>query len=126
MFTPRGEMMRLPAGATLVDFAYHVHTDVGNQMIGGRVNGAPAPPHTALSNADVVDVVTQPGPPTRLALAAHAAWARHARTRSARHKIAKFLKEHGWVEENEEEDGEEMKVEESKEAEEEFRATALL
>ena len=106
VFTPRGEMMRLPAGATLVDFAYHVHTDVGNQMIGGRVNGSPAPPHTALNNADVVDVVTQPGPPTRLALAAHAAWAKHARTRSARHKIAKFLKEHGWVDEEQEEGGE--------------------
>ena len=51
--------MRLPRGSTVVDFAYHVHTDVGNQMIGARVNGAPAPPSRPLANADVVDVTTQ-------------------------------------------------------------------
>jgi len=95
-FTPAGDVVRLPRGATVVDFAYHVHTDVGNEMIGARVNGAPAPADRPLHNADVVDVVTQSGPPTRLQLATHDAWLKHARTRSARHKLARFLREHGW------------------------------
>ena len=89
-FTPAGDVVRLPRGATVVDFAYHVHTDVGNEMIGARVNGAPAPADRPLHNADVVDVVTQSGPPTRLQLATHDAWLKHARTRSARHKLARF------------------------------------
>ena len=58
VFTPKGEVVALPSGATPVDFAYAVHTEVGHHTIGGRVNGRLVPLESALENGDVVEVLT--------------------------------------------------------------------
>jgi GTP pyrophosphokinase len=58
VFTPKGEVVALPAGATPVDFAYAVHTEVGHHCIGGRVNGRLVPLESVLENGDVVEVLT--------------------------------------------------------------------
>jgi GTP pyrophosphokinase len=59
LFTPKGEVRSLARGATVVDFAYAIHTDVGHQCVGGRVNGRMVPLRTRLENGDIVEVVTQ-------------------------------------------------------------------
>src|ERR671927_706686 len=61
IFTPRGEVKALPRGATPVDFAYAIHTDVGHQCVGARVNGKMVPLRTRLRNGDIVQVMTAPG-----------------------------------------------------------------
>jgi GTP pyrophosphokinase len=58
VFTPKGEVMGLPAGATPIDFAYAVHTEVGHRCIGARVNGRLVPLEQQLVNGDVVEVMT--------------------------------------------------------------------
>jgi len=58
VFTPKGEVVALPAGSTPVDFAYAVHTEVGHHCIGGRVNGRLVPLESTLENGDVVEVLT--------------------------------------------------------------------
>ena len=58
VFTPKGSVIALPAGATPVDFAYAVHTEVGHHTIGGRVNGRLVPLESVLENGDVVEVLT--------------------------------------------------------------------
>ena len=58
VFTPKGSVVALPAGATPVDFAYAVHTEVGHHCIGGRVNGRLVPLESTLENGDVVEVLT--------------------------------------------------------------------
>ena len=71
VFTPKGEVVSLPAGSTPVDFAYAVHTEVGHRTIGGRVNGRLVPLESTLENGDVVEVLTSKadgaGPSPRLA-----------------------------------------------------------
>ena len=61
VFTPKGSVIALPAGSTPVDFAYAVHTEVGNRCIGAKVNGKLVSLEAALSNGDVVEVVTNKG-----------------------------------------------------------------
>ena len=61
IFTPKGEVRSLPRGATPVDFAFTVHTDVGIQCVGARVNGRMVPLRTRLQNGDVVEIITQAG-----------------------------------------------------------------
>jgi GTP pyrophosphokinase len=61
IFTPKGEVRSLPRGATPVDFAYIIHTDVGNQCVGARVNGKMVPLRTRLQNGDIVSILTQAG-----------------------------------------------------------------
>jgi guanosine-3',5'-bis(diphosphate) 3'-pyrophosphohydrolase len=62
VFTPRGEVLQLPAGATPVDFAYAIHTEVGHHTIGARVNGRLVPLESTLENSDVVEVFTSKSP----------------------------------------------------------------
>ncbi len=69
IFTPKGEVRSLPRGATAVDFAYMVHTDVGNQCVGARINGRMVPLRTRLQNGDIVEIVTQQRPQTQSRLA---------------------------------------------------------
>ena len=86
VFTPKGKIMALPRGATAVDFAYAVHTDIGNRCVAAKVNYELVPLRTELKNGDRVEVVT----------AAHAhpnpAWLSYVRTGKARSQIRHFLK----------------------------------
>src|SRR5512138_856905 len=61
IFTPKGEVRSLPRGATAVDFAYTVHTDVGHQCVGARINGKMVPLRTRVQNGDIVEILTQGG-----------------------------------------------------------------
>ena len=66
------DLVTLPLqGATVLDFAYHVHTDVGNQMIGAKVNGKYVMPSHQLANAEIVDILTYDGPLTKNLVARH-------------------------------------------------------
>jgi GTP pyrophosphokinase len=85
IFTPKGEVKSLPRDATPVDFAYAIHTDVGHQCVGARVNGKMAPLRTRLRNGDIVEIVTAPGhKPSR-------DWLSFAATSRARSKIKQFI-----------------------------------
>ena len=61
IFTPKGEVRSLPRGATPVDFAFSIHTDVGIQCVGARVNGRIVPLRTRLQNGDIVEIITGQG-----------------------------------------------------------------
>jgi len=81
VFTPRGDVKRLPKGATPIDFAFAVHTEVGQHCQGARINGRIAPLHRPLKNGDTVEVMTSPqAKPSR-------DWLAHVQTARARHKI---------------------------------------
>jgi (p)ppGpp synthase/HD superfamily hydrolase len=60
-FTPKGRLIALPRKATAIDFAYAVHTDVGNGAVGAKINGKIAPLVSELSNGDEVEIVTSKG-----------------------------------------------------------------
>ncbi|MDQ2980447.1 MAG: bifunctional (p)ppGpp synthetase/guanosine-3',5'-bis(diphosphate) 3'-pyrophosphohydrolase [Acidobacteriota bacterium] len=84
-FTPRGEVFAFPRGATAVDFAYRVHTDVGHRCVGARVNGRLVPLKTPLASGDIVEVLTAPNQtPSR-------DWLSFVATSRARHKIRQFI-----------------------------------
>jgi guanosine-3',5'-bis(diphosphate) 3'-pyrophosphohydrolase len=61
VFTPKGEILRLPRGATPVDFAYAVHTDVGDRCVAAKIDRKPAPLKTTLNNGDTVEIITARG-----------------------------------------------------------------
>ena len=84
-FTPKGEVKALPRGATPLDFAYAIHTDVGNTCVGARVNGRMVPLRTPLRSGDIVEVVTRAGNrPNR-------DWLNVVVTTRARNKIKHFI-----------------------------------
>jgi GTP pyrophosphokinase len=86
-FTPRGEVKALPRGATPLDFAYAIHTDVGHRCVGARVNGKMVPLRTRLKNGDIVEIVTQSGhTPSR-------DWLNLVVTSRARQKIRHFVQQ---------------------------------
>jgi GTP diphosphokinase / guanosine-3',5'-bis(diphosphate) 3'-diphosphatase len=86
VFTPKSKIMSMPRGATVMDFAYAIHSDVGNRTVSARVNGEPVPLRTELANGDVVEIVTgenaEPNP----------AWLSFVKTGRARSKIRHHLK----------------------------------
>src|ERR1700684_4617942 len=87
-FTPKGKVVVLPKDATPIDFAYSIHTEVGNTCVGAKVNGRMAQLRTKLHNGDIVEVVTQNGhTPSR-------DWLTFAKSSRARNKIKHWLNEH--------------------------------
>jgi GTP pyrophosphokinase/guanosine-3',5'-bis(diphosphate) 3'-pyrophosphohydrolase len=86
VFTPMSKILALPRGATAVDFAYAIHSDVGNHCVAAKLNGDPVALRTELKSGDVVEIVTAPG--------AHPnpGWLNFVRTGRARSKIRHFLK----------------------------------
>ncbi len=86
VFTPRGKIMRFPAGATVVDFAYAVHTDIGNTCVSAKMNRQLSPLSAPLISGQTVEIITNshahPNP----------AWLDFVVTRQARHGIRQFLK----------------------------------
>ncbi|HVR72132.1 MAG TPA: bifunctional (p)ppGpp synthetase/guanosine-3',5'-bis(diphosphate) 3'-pyrophosphohydrolase [Vicinamibacteria bacterium] len=84
-FTPKGEVKTLPRGATPIDFAYAIHTDIGRQCVGARVNGKMIPLRYKLNNGDIVEILTAAGhKPSR-------DWLSLAVTNKARAKIRHYL-----------------------------------
>ena len=86
VFTPKSQIMAMPRGATIVDFAYAIHSDIGDRTIGARINGEQVPLRTELKNGDVIEVVTAP------MSAPNPAWLSFVRTGRARSKIRHHLK----------------------------------
>ena len=87
IFTPKGEVKGLPRGATPLDFAYAIHTDVGHRCVGARVNGKMVPLRTRLKNGDIVEIMTQAGTtPSR-------DWLNLVVTSRARQKIRHFVQQ---------------------------------
>ena len=87
IFTPKGEVKSLPKGATPLDFAYAIHTDVGHRCVGARVNGKMVPLRTRLKNGDIVEIVTQAShTPSR-------DWLNFVVTSRARQKIRHFVQQ---------------------------------
>ncbi len=87
VFTPKGDVKRLPTGSTPIDFAFAVHTEVGLRCQGAKVNGRIAPLHRSLRNGDTVTVLTGQQPrPSR-------DWVAHVQTARARHKIRQWIKQ---------------------------------
>src|SRR3954452_5977433 len=86
VFTPKGKILSLPRGATAVDFAYAVHTDIGNRCVAAKVNGELVPLRAELRNGDRVEIITaghaKPSP----------GWLQFVRTGKARSNIRHFLK----------------------------------
>jgi GTP pyrophosphokinase len=85
-FTPKGDLIALPRGATPVDFAYAVHSEIGDTCVGAKINGRLAPLRTQLTNGDQVDIVTskaQTPSPT---------WERFVVTGKARARIRRFIR----------------------------------
>ncbi len=86
VFTPTGDVIQLPKGATPLDFAYAVHTQVGSHTAGAKVNGRIAPLSRELKNSETVEILTNPNArPSR-------DWLAHVRTGRARHKIRQWLR----------------------------------
>ncbi len=86
VFTPKSRIMAMPRGATVVDFAYAIHSDIGHRAVAGKVNGEQVPLRSELHNGDVVEIITatvsSPNP----------AWLGYVRTGKARSKIRQYLK----------------------------------
>src|SRR5437588_2481346 len=87
VFTPKGDVLNLPAGSTPVDFAYRIHTEVGHRCIGAKVNGRMVPLDYALNNGEIVEVLTTRSPhgPSR-------DWLNFVKSASARDRIRKWFK----------------------------------
>ncbi len=87
VFTPKGSLMKLPAGSTLIDFAFAVHTEVGLHCAGGKIDGRIAPLHTRLKSGQTVQIITNPNThPSK-------DWIQFVRSTKARGKIRAWIRE---------------------------------
>lgn len=87
VFTPKGDLLKFPKGATILDFAYHIHSGVGNKCVGGKINGKNVPIREVLHSGDTVEILTQSNQTPK------ADWKNIVKTGRARAKIRQSLKE---------------------------------
>ena len=87
VFSPKGDVYELPSGAGPLDFAYHVHTEIGRKTIGAKVNGKIVPLNYKLKNGDLIEILTNPNSngPSR-------DWLKYTSTSKARNKIKRYFK----------------------------------
>ncbi len=88
VFTPKGDTVSLPAGSTPIDFAYHIHSRIGDTAVGSRVNGSIVPLSYALQNGDMVEIIA-----SRNSNGPSQDWLNFTKTRSARTKIRHFFRQ---------------------------------
>lgn len=88
VFTPKGRVVVLPRGATPVDFAYRIHTEVGNTCTGSKVNGRIMPLNYALKNGDIIEIITSKKSTPRLD------WINFVQTQTAKSRIRQWYKKH--------------------------------
>jgi GTP pyrophosphokinase len=94
VFTPKGDVIELPEGGTPVDFAYAIHTDIGNKCASVKINGTVANLDTPLVSGDIVDIITD-----KNRKAPNPDWIRFCKTRHARQKIRDSTRHtvKGWI-----------------------------
>jgi len=91
VFTPRGDVIDLPAGSTPVDFAYRIHSDVGNHCVGAKVNGRIVPLSYKFSNGDIVEIISRSNSQPSLD------WLSFVKTSQARNRIKRFFRNINFV-----------------------------
>jgi len=91
VFTPKGDVIELPAGATPIDFAFAIHSDVGAHCLGAKINGSIAPLDSELKNTQIVEIITSPTAKPNIN------WLKIAHTSKARAKIRQLLIQSGQV-----------------------------
>jgi guanosine-3',5'-bis(diphosphate) 3'-pyrophosphohydrolase len=89
VFTPKGDIKDLPAGASVIDFAFAVHTDLGHHMMGAKINGKMGSIYDELENEDTVEIIK-----TKKDVTISRSWLEAAKTHSARNRIRHYLNEH--------------------------------